>query len=224
MVVGGFATGVVNAYSAFLALLPEPFQIFINLFLLVLLIVIYAVFIWKLYRFISNKNIFGFNLSKYNTTEHPFLIKLFATFLYLLEYILIVPFIIFLWFAIFTLFLIVLTESLTLQQILIVAATVIAATRMTSYIPKYGQDLSREIAKFIPFALLTISLLEPNFFSFERVLGHFTQIGAYFSLIFNYLIFIVVLEVVLRFFDFLFGVFGLDEESETGEENVVKED
>jgi hypothetical protein len=217
MAFADFTAEVVSVYSAFIASLPLPFQVFINLFLLVLLIVIYSVFIWKLYRFVSRKNIFHFNLSKYNQAKHPFLVKLFAALLYLAEYILLIPFILFVWFSIFTVFLILLTESLSLQEILIVAVTIIAAIRMTSYIPKYGQNLAREIAKLLPFTLLAISLLNPRFFSFERVLGHFTQIGAYFSLIFNYLIFIVVLEVILRFFDFLFGVLGLDEENETEE-------
>ena len=214
MAIESFASGVVDVYSSFIASLPGPFQIFINLFLLVLLIVIYAVFIWKLYRFIATKNIFHFNLAQYNKAGHPFIMKLFATFLYLAEYILLIPFIIFVWFAIFTVFLILLTESLGLQEILMVAVTIIAAIRVTCYIPKYGENLAREIAKLLPFTLLAISLLNPNFFSFERVLGHFSQVGAYFSLIFNYLIFIAVLEVVLRFFDFLFSIVGLNEEEE----------
>jgi hypothetical protein len=213
-------SGIVEAYTSFIATLPVFLQDFINLFLLTIVIVIYAVFIWKLYRFISQKNLFHFNLSQYNKAEHPVMIKIFATILYLVEYILLVPFLIFAWFVIFTLFLVFLTDSLDFDKILLIAVTIIAAIRMTAYIPKYGQDLSREIAKLVPFTLLAVSLLTPGFFNFARVIGHLGQIPALLSVILNYLLFIIILEIVLRLFDFLFSITGL----QTAEEENPPED
>ena len=197
------------AYNSFLATLPLIVQDFINLFLLAILVVIYSVFIWKLYRFISKKNLFGFNLSKYNTSKHPILVKILATGLYLLEYILLIPFLIFTWFVLFNIFLILLTDSLTLDKILLVSVIIIAAIRMTAYIPKYGEDLSKEIAKLIPFTLLAVSLLTPGFIDFSRVVSHFNQLPGLLGVVFNYLIFIVALETILRFFDFAFSITGL---------------
>lgn len=210
-----------EAYTSFLSTLPPSFETFINLFLLVLLLVVYSVFIWKLYRFIGTKNLFHFNLSKYNTADHPVLAKVFATLLYLVEYILLVPFLIFVWFAVFTIFLIFLAKDLTISTILILSVSIIAAIRVTSYIPRYGEELSREIAKLLPFTLLAISLLNPGFFNFERIITQFGHLGGFFNVILNYLIFIVVLEVILRFFDFLFTITGLQQEPE--EEPVEEE-
>lgn len=205
----GFGAGILEAYNSFLLLLPAWAQNFINLFLLVLLVVIYAVFVWKFYRFVAKKNIIGLNLRKYSRAEHPFFAKLIASGLYLIEYIIILPFLIFFWFAIFTLFLIFLTENLEIGTLLIISATIIAAIRMTSY---YNEDLSKEIAKLLPFMLLAISLLSPNFFNFERIFSHFSELPNFFGNIAYYLLFIIILEVILRFFDFIFSLFGVGEE------------
>lgn len=212
-VINGFGAGILEAYNSFLLVLPTWAQTFINLFLLVLLVVIYAVFVWKFYRFVSKKNIIELNLKKYSRAEHPVLAKLVAGGLYFIEYIIILPFLIFFWFAVFTLFLIFLTENLEVSTLLLISAVIIAAIRMTSY---YSEDLSKEIAKLLPFMLLAISLLSPNFFNLERIFSHFSELPNFFGNIAYYLIFIIGLEVILRFFDFIFSLFGVGEE-------VVKE-
>jgi len=58
----GVMAVLMEAYNSALALLPMWAQNFVGLFLLVLLIVIYSVFIWKFYRFVSTKNIINLNL------------------------------------------------------------------------------------------------------------------------------------------------------------------
>ena len=59
----------VDTYKSFVQTLPLQLQIFINLFLLTILVVIYTVFIWRGYIFISTKNILRLNLNKYNTSN-----------------------------------------------------------------------------------------------------------------------------------------------------------
>lgn len=205
---GGFVSEIVGIYSSFLAAMPTSIQSFINLFLLVILVVVYAVFIWKFYQFIARKNIFELNLNQYNRVEHPGLAKILASALYLLEYIIILPFVIFFWFAVFTFFLVILTNSLSLDTILIVSVIIIASVRMTSYIPAYGENLAKEIAKLLPLNLLAIALIGKTAFSFEGVLSNLSEVPHLFGVILNYLVFIIVLEIILRLFDFLFTFFG----------------
>ena len=205
-------------YNSFILTMPSWAQNFVSLFLLVLLIVLYSVFIWKFYRFIATKNILGLNLNKYNKTIHPFFTKLFAGTLYLVEYILILPFLIFFWFAIFTLFLIFLTEGLEIKALLLISVGIIGAIRMISYIPKYGEELAKDLAKLLPFTLLAISVLNPSFFSIERIFKHFSELPGFFHEITIYLLFIICLEVILRFFDFIFSLFGLEEAQKTKED------
>lgn len=200
---------LIELHKDFMNFLPGYMGDFFNLILLVLLIVLYSIFIWKFYRFIAKKNIFELNLNKYNTSEHPVITKLLAVSFYIIEYILVLPFIIFFWFSVFTLFLILLSESLEINSLLIISATIVAAIRMTSY---YKEDLAKDLAKFIPFTFLAISILNPNFFDIERIINHFSQIPGFFSKIIIYLAFIILLEIILRFFDFIFSLFGLEEE------------
>lgn len=204
-------------YKEFIASLPPLAGNFFNFFILVLVIVIYSMFIWKFYKFIAKKNILGLDLNKYNKSSNPFFAKVFAGTFYFVEYIIILPFLIFFWFAIFTFFFIFLSE-LEIQTILIASATIVAAIRMTSY---YKEDLSRDIAKLLPFMLLATSILTPGFFNIERIFTHFDRLPNFFGNIAYYLIFIIFLEIILRFFDFIFSLFGLEESEEaekTGEE------
>ena len=210
----GLGAVISESYNSFLSLLPSWAQNFIGLFLLVFLVFIYAVFVWKFYRFISKKNIIELNLNQYNRTEHPVFAKLIAGGFYFLEYIIILPFIIFFWFATFTLFLIFLTENLEINTLLIISVIIIAAVRMTSY---YNEDLSKDVAKLLPFTLLAVSIINPNFFNIERIFSHFNEIPNFFGNIMYYLSFIIILEIILRFFDFLFSLFGLEEEEEDEE-------
>ncbi len=209
---GDLGSQFLEAYNSFTSTLPIAFQSFINLFLLVLVIFVYSLFIWKFYKFIAEKNIFGLDLNKYNKAEHPFLTKLTAGGLYLVEYIIILPFLIFFWFAIFNFFLILLTdEAIGVSTILVISAVVIAAIRMASY---YQKGLAEEIAKILPFTLLAISVLNPSFFSKEfiiRITSRLGEISSFFQEILIYLAFIIILEIILRVFEFLFSLFGIEE-------------
>jgi len=95
---------------------------------------------------------------------------------------------------------------------------------MTSYIPRYGEKLAKEIAKLLPFTLLAISLLEPGFFNFERVIEQLSQIPGLFRQILNFLAFIIALEILLRFFDFLFSLMGLEDPIEAKKREEETED
>ena len=202
---------ILQVYNSFLSVLPLFVQKFISFFLIVLLIVIYSIFIWKFYRFIAKKNIIQLNLNQYNKSQHPFFEKLIAAGLYFVEYILLLPLAVFVWFAIFTLFLIFLTEDLSVSSILSISATIIAAIRMISY---YKYDLAKDLAKLLPFTLLAISITKPGFFDVGRIITNISQLPVFFNEIFYYLIFIIILEIILRTFEMVFSLFGLEEEEE----------
>jgi hypothetical protein len=208
---------IVELYNYLLYALPPWAQTFINLFLVVMVVVFYAFFIWKVYTSMAKKNILGLDLNKYNKSKHPFLTKIFAGLLYFVEYIIILPFLIFFWFGIFAIFLILLTESLTVSQILVVSAVIIVAIRIASY---YKEKLAEDLAKLIPFTLLGVSLLNPAFFNFEAILTRFQEVPAFFSQVFIYLIFIILFEIILRLFDFGFSLFGIEEPKQETEETA----
>lgn len=216
-----FSNIFLEAYNAIIETIPVGYQNFIRFFIIALGIIIYSLIIWKFYQSISKKNLWGLNLSKYNTSKHPVMYKLFAGALYFVEYLLIMPFLIFLWFTLFTILLILITESLEISALLIISATTIAAIRMLAY---HHEDLAKDVAKLIPFTILATSLLNPNFFSIERIATQITQISGVFSQILIYLFFIVLLEFVLRALDFFISLFQLGEVKIETEEEITAEE
>lgn len=198
-------------YNYIVSILPLWMQNFVGLFLLVVLVFIYSIFIWKLHKFISKKNIFSLDLHQYNKSEHPFLSKLFAIGFYVLEYVIILPIIILFWFIIFALFLILMTKDIPVETILMLSATIVGVIRMTAY---YKEDLSKEIAKLFPLTLLAVAMTTQGLFDFSKIFPQFAQIPSLFGNIITYLIFIVVLEILLRFFDFILSLFNLEDSDE----------
>lgn len=191
-----------SVYSEFIQILPASLQKFIAFFILALLIVLYAFVVWKFYKSISKKDIITLNLKKYNKTEYSFLARVLAGVFFLIEYIIVSPLIIFLWFGILTLLLIIITSGIETSSLLILSGILMAAIRITAY---YRHELSQEIAKIVPITLLATSLLNPNFFSVERVISTVSEIPTLIGDIGIYLVFIVILEVILRAFDFTFS-------------------
>jgi len=206
--------GISGFYRSFLDSLPFWAQNFVNLFLIVLVIVIYSILIWHFYRFIAKKNFFDINLRKYNRSEHPALSKTFAAMLYLVEYLVILPILVFLWFSVFTLFLVFLTIDLPLATILLISATVTAAIRITAY---YSEDLSKDIAKLLPFTLLGVFITQFGNFNFSVVLSHISTLPAFFSQIGIYFLFILVVEFILRAIDVFFRIAGIKYEEPSNE-------
>ena len=207
----------IETYNLLIGKFPNFIQVFIELFLWSLLVFFYSWIIWVFYRSVSKKNLLGLNLNKYNKSQHPFFAKLLAGVFYFFEYILVLPFLIFLWFSAFTILLIILSEGLPVSTILLIAIVIIAAIRMTAY---YKEDLSKDVAKVLPFALLGVMITNPNFFTnFQSIIQDLLSIPQFFGEIGIYLGFIISLEVILRFFDFIFSLFGFEEEVHVEEEN-----
>jgi hypothetical protein len=157
---------------------------------------VYALFIWHFYRFLARKDIFNFHTEKYTDKQGKTTFKSSIGFLsYLLNYVIIVPISTFLWFAILSAFILFMAKSQPVNQILLVAMAIIAATRITAY---YNEDLSRDMAKMLPFTLLGIFIIDPSFFSLEMVLTRIKEVPTFLLAILNYIVFTVALEFTLR--------------------------
>lgn len=210
---------IANVYDHLVSGLPTWAQNFVNIILLVVLVTLFCMFIWKIYTIISKKNIINLNLKQYNQSTHPVFGRFLGALLYFVEYIIIFPFFVFLWFLAFTFFLMLLTKGLEVQTILMVSAIIIISIRATAY---YKEPLSRELAKLLPFTLLAVAMTEKGFFNFEEIVGRFSQLPMYFNSILSYLLIIVILEIVLRTFDFIFSLFDLEDMPTEEEEEIEK--
>jgi hypothetical protein len=154
---------------------------------------------------------FELDLNQYNPSKNPYLEKTLAILIYAFQYLIIFPILIFIWFIVFTIFLILLTNLIEIETLLLISATVITSIRLTSY---YRKKLSEDLAKLIPFTLLAVSLLNPDFFSIERIITQFKEVSLTSGGLFIYFIFILVLEIILRFIDLIFTNTGLKTEGD----------
>jgi len=205
--VSSLISNLIELHTEFINSIPSYIGDFINLILLILLVFLYALFVWKLYKFIATKNFLGVYFDRLSQSHDSITTKL----IYFAEYIIISPFLIFFWFIVFSIFITLLTKITDVGVLLIISTMIVATIRMASY---YNEDLSREISKILPFTLLAIAIITPEFFSIERVLKRLEFLPSIFSGMLFYLLFIIILEAILRFFGFIFSLFGLEEEVE----------
>ena len=204
-----FFIGIINS-------VPSQYRILINLGFYTIFIAIYAVFIWKFYKFLASREILSLNFKQYNLSARPGLEKFIAIVLFSVEYLVILPFLVFFWFTILALFLLLLSEG-NPEQVLLVSAAIIASTRITSYI---GEDLAKDLAKILPFTVLATFLLNPNFFNTLNIVGKFSQIPSLFNSFLIYIVFIFIIEYVLRSVYSIAQLF--DSESSVGNSTVIE--
>ncbi len=163
-------------------------------------IVIYSIFVFYFYRFLAKKNIIELNLNQYNQYSNPALIKFFAAIFYIIEYIIILPVLTFFWFAILSILILLLSKGIEVRTILLISSALVAAVRITSYL---SEDLSRDLAKMLPFTLLAIAITTAGFFDINALLSRVGEIPSLFSDIPYYLIFIVAVELIMRISTFI---------------------
>ena len=158
-------------------------------------VAIYAVLIFNLYRFMSRRDIFNLDFSRYEESGHPYLRKSIHLFFYICKYLLIFPLFAFFWFGVLVVMVAFLSKTKEVEDLLLIAMAVLMSVRVTSY---YTEDLSRDIAKMLPFALLGIFLIDLRYFDFNTSTDLLNRVGAEWKSIFYYWVFIVLLEFVLR--------------------------
>ena len=139
----------------------------------------YAIIIWHFYRNLAKKEIF----------------KKKSTGGYIVKYLILFPLVSFLWFLVLSVFMFFLAKNMSIENVLLVSITIVSAVRASAY---YNENLSKDLAKMIPFALLGIFIVEPTYFSMGLVIQRITTFPTLFPLVLRYLLFVYVLEIILR--------------------------
>jgi hypothetical protein len=174
-----------NVFSNFSAnnIVNFDFSFIIPLLYLIILIAIYSIAIWHFYRYIAKRDCFNIN-----TIRH----KKFFSFL---KYFLIFPFVAFIFFLGFSLMILFITKDLEFVSILSTSFAVVIAIRLTAY---YSEDLSKDVAKMLPFALLGLFIADPSYFSYVEISTKISSLPEFLNLCIQFIILIVVVEWVLR--------------------------
>ena len=121
--------------------------------------------------------------------------------IYFLKYLLIFPVYSFIWFLIFSFLLFVLSKSRSIEEILFLGIIVVAATRMGAYI---SEKLAEDMAKLLPLTLIAIFLMDPKAVTLDTFISSFNSILLQLPKVAKYLLFIIVVEWLLRVFHWTF--------------------
>jgi|SRR3989344_5705549 len=193
--ISGFISNNLSLNEAIIASKP--------LILFILGMVVYSIFIFKFYKFLATRDIFKLNLVEYSKSRWENVKDLVAFLFYVLEHLVIFPLFTFFWFIVLSLLLIFLSRDLPINTILLFSMAIVATTRITSY---YNEELAREVAKDLPLTLLAIFLVTGlSYFSLETAMASIEKIPASWKVIIYYLLFIVILEIVLRILLFIYN-------------------
>ena len=128
----------------------------------------YAVFVFKFYRFVAARDTFDFDLSRYEEVSYRFVRSTIHVVLYVFKYLILFPIFAFFWFAILTVVLAFLSKDQSFSQTLLIALATVSAIRVTAYL---HEDLSRDVAKLLPFAVLGVFLIDAGLVLNQRVAG-----------------------------------------------------
>ena len=159
----------------------------------------YSIFVWHFYRFISRREIIPIDYDKYDDRGKFSPIRILS---YIVAHIFLFPLIIFVWFFVYSMFMFILAKDMPIGVVLLIAISVIGAIRVTSY---YKEDLSKDVGKLLPFALLGVFLTSSafytetsNFFSFDDLEIKFKEFPLFVSRVIEFIIIVVIIEAILR--------------------------
>ncbi len=158
-------------------------------------IAIYAVFVFRFYRFLAARDMFSIDIYKYEESSFQFIRKFFHLVAYVGKYLILFPVFAFFWFAVLLIMLTFLSDGRGMEDTLLIALATVSAIRFAAY---YDEDLSRDLAKILPFALLALFLINASFFDIEGSFENLQTVEDHLETIVYYLVFLIGLELVLR--------------------------
>ena len=155
----------------------------------------YAIFIFHFYQFVARRDMFGLDLSRYEESRFQRVRSFLHVVMYVVKYLVVFPAFAFFWFAVLTIMLSLLSKDREFADIVLTGLATVSAIRVTAY---WNEDLSSDLAKIMPFAVLAIALIDVSFFELEGALDTLREADVHRERILYYMLFLVALEFVLR--------------------------
>jgi hypothetical protein len=163
--------------------------IYLRIVIVTLLVFIGMWLLWKTYMHLSKKNLFELHRPK--DKDATFWNKA----AYWLKYLLVLPLLIFFWFVIFVVCLRVLTLKTDPADIMFLGIVLISSIRIAAY---FNERMAEDLAKMLPLTLLAAIILSPSFISTNIRIEDLYVFKTEFMRFAKYLLFIIVLEFVLK--------------------------
>jgi hypothetical protein len=190
------------------SILPTNFDSFVGevlpVFAAIVGIVIYSTFVFKFYRFLASKDLIDVDFSQYSEGFTGFLKRVVNGILVIVQYILFTPFLISFWTLILAVILTLLSGGEDLYWNVLVATSMVGSVRVISY---FSEDLSRDVAKMLPFAVLGVFLVDSGAFNWTAVSTLWSQLDEFSVSFGSSMLLVVILETTLRILDTLRHIF-----------------
>ena len=153
--------------------------------------VVYGIFIWNFYRFLARREMIPLPLTKYQTDGK----KITSIFGYIIKYVFIFPLVVLVWFVVYSTFLFFMAPDLPRDIVFLVVISLVVTVRISAY---YKEDLAKDFAKLIPFALLGIFLTSNIFFTTEQLLDRLDDFIPFIGKIIGFVVYAIFVEAILR--------------------------
>jgi FtsH-binding integral membrane protein len=164
---------------------------------------VYALFVFSFYRYLARRDLVKLRRVHYFRGVVGILEKAGHVIFNFIENIVIAPVLVFFWFGFMATVLLLLSKRYTAESVMLISAALVGVVRITSY---YTEELSQDVGKMIPFALLGIFIVDMSYFDWQASLEVARQLPAFWGILIYYLAFIVALEVALRTFRTIFRI------------------
>lgn len=205
-----YLNGVYDSITSSLGGSAEGLLLFKMIFFVILL-TLTALFIWRFYNSLSNRDLVLLNLSQYNTSSHPVTSKFFAIVLYLLEYIILAPIMIFIWSAALSIILLMVAKQRSIDEVLIISVAMVGAVRLLAYFKK---EIAVDLAKLFPLTILVVFLLEPGSLNITQTISQLAQVPTLLSSLVSFLLVVFVIELFLRVIYTIYDFWFSEDEAE----------
>lgn len=161
----------------------------------IIAIAVYSGFVFMFYRILAKKDLLTLDLSKYADDFGGKVKKYLRSVLFVIQYIVVVPILIAFWTLVLAVILTLLSDSSDHTRNALIATSVVGAVRILAY---WTEDLSRDVAKMLPFAVLGVYLVSSTsvqWSEFRELLESLPELAKSF---FSSLVLLAILETLLR--------------------------
>ncbi|NND87036.1 MAG: hypothetical protein HKM23_06925 [Nitrosopumilus sp.] len=153
--------------------------------------VVYGIFIWNFYRFLARREMIPLGLKKYQTDGK----KATSIIAYVFKYVIVFPLVVLVWFVVYSTFLFFMAPDIPKEHVFLIVISLVVTVRISAY---YKEDLAKDFAKLIPFALLGIFLTSNIFFTPKDVIERAYDFIPFLGKIIGFVIYAIIVEAILR--------------------------
>lgn len=172
--------------------------------LAVIAIALYSGFVFLFYRFLARKDILTLDLSKFEKNYSGKFRLYFRIVFHIGLYIVLIPILIAFWTLILAMILTLFASDSDHARNALIATAVVGAIRILSY---WTEELSRDVAKMLPFAVLGVFLVDSTAVHIDSIISLIESWPELANSWWNSLILLSILEVILRAINGLYNFF-----------------